>query len=182
MQNKSLRKVKQIYFITGASGVGKSTLVTMLQEKYHNRPWTFLHFDQIGVPEISEMIKEFGSPHAWQEAKAQEWIYKAVHNYDSEKIFLEGHVNLQFIKKGFEQQDFVNYRIVLLDCSEEVMEKRLREERNQPELANDKMKNWLLFLRKQAVEYGAIRIDTTSLTPIEMVKAFEASIKLKFGA
>jgi adenylate kinase family enzyme len=172
-----MQDAKHIYFITGASGVGKTTLVEMLWKKYETLPWTFLHFDEIGVPEISEMIKEFGSPVAWQEAKAQEWIYKAVHNYDSEKIFLEGQVNLQFIKKGFEQQDFVNYTIILLDCSEEVMEKRLREERNQPELANDKMKNWLVFLRKQAVEFGAIRIDTTFLTPIETIKVLEASIK-----
>jgi len=178
MENEANQGAKQIYFITGASGIGKSTLVSMLEEKYNNHPWAFLHFDEIGIPDVSEMIKEFGSPAAWQEAKAQEWIHKAVHNYDSEKIFLEGQVNLRFINNGFEEQKFTNYMIVLLDCSDDVMEKRLRDGRNQPELANDKMKNWLSFLRKQAVELGAIRIDTSCLSTLEALKALETSIKL----
>lgn len=178
MENKANQEAKQIYFITGASGVGKSTLVSMLEVKYNNHPWAFLHFDEIGVPEVSEMIKEFGSPAGWQKAKAQEWIHKAVHNYGSEKIFLEGQVNLKFIMEGFVAEEFTNYTIVLLDCSDEVMEKRLRDDRNQPDLANDKMKNWLNFLRTQAVELGAIRIDTSYLSTLEALKAFETSIRL----
>ncbi len=181
MQYKGTLKGKHIYFISGASGVGKTTLMTMLKEKYNNRPWAFLHFDEIGVPEISEMIKNFGSPIAWQEAKAHEWINKAVHNYNSEKVFLEGQVNLDFIKKGFEKQGFIDYTIVLLDCRDDVMEKRLRENRSQPELANEKMKNWLIFLRKQAIALGAIRIDTTNISTIETIEVFEASIKLETG-
>jgi broad-specificity NMP kinase len=179
MQNKGTLKGKHIYFISGASGVGKTTLMTMLKEKYNNRQWAFLHFDEIGVPEISEMIKNFGSPVAWQEAKAHEWINKAVHNYNNEKVFLEGQVNLDFIEKGFEKQGFIDYTIVLLDCSDDVMEKRLREERNQPELADDKMKNWLIFLRMQAMKFGAIRIDTTYLSTVETLKAFEDAVKLE---
>ena len=86
-------KEKTIYFITGASGVGKTTLVVQLKKKYRSMPWTFLHFDSIGVPSVSEMEKEFGSPSNWQEAKAYEWIDKLIYIYTSEKIFLEGQVN-----------------------------------------------------------------------------------------
>ena len=178
MDKREIQKSKHIYFISGASGVGKTTLVSMLKEKYNDRPWAFLHFDKIGVPDVSQMIKEFGSPVAWQEAKTYEWVHKAVHNYDSEKIFLEGQVNLLFIKNGFQAEKFTKYTIVLVDCSAEVMEKRLREERNQPELANDKMKNWLVFLRKQAMEFGAIGIDTTYLSTKETLERFEYAVKL----
>lgn len=169
---------KKIYFITGASGVGKTTLISRLKEKYKTRPWSFLHFDQIGVPPASVMKQEYGSPPAWQEAKAYEWIHKAIHTVGSEKIFLEGQVNLKFIRSGFEKERFTNYTIILLDCNEEEMDKRLAHQRRQPELFNDDMRNWLKYLRNQANEFGAIRIDTTDLSEDETIAAFEGSIGL----
>lgn len=173
-----MNKEKLIYFITGASGVGKTTLVNNLEEKYKSRHWTFHHFDEIGVFSTSMMIAEFGSPAAWQEAKANEWIHKSVYN-ESEQVFLEGQVNLQFIRQGFEKIQYSDYIIILIDCSEEEMEKRLTYHRRQPELFNDDMRNWLKYLRKQANEFGAIRIDTTNLSENETLGSFERLTKLK---
>ena len=170
---------KEIYFITGASGVGKTTLLSTLKEKYKSRPWTFLHFDEIGIPSVSVMKEEFGSPSAWQEAKAHDLIHRSVFNNNSKKVFLEGQVNLQFIRNGFERIHFANYTIILLDCSEEAMEKRLTHHRRQPELFNDDMRNWLKYLRNQAQEFGAIRIDTTYMSENETIAAFEDVIKLR---
>lgn len=169
---------KEIYFITGASGVGKTTLITTLKEKCKSKPWTFLHFDELGIPLTSMMKEEFGSPSAWQEVKAQELIHKSVYNNYSEKVFLEGQVNLQFIRNGFEKIHFANYTIILLDCSEEEMEKRLMHHRKQPELFNDDMRNWLKYLRNQANDFGTIRIDTTYLSENETIAVFEGAINL----
>lgn len=168
---------KTIYFITGASGVGKTTLVEELIKKYGDKPWSFVHFDSIGVPSSSEMERDFGSPPAWQKAKTIEWIDKLV-DYQSEKIFFEGQVNLQFIVEGFAKQNFENYRIVLVDCSEKEMERRLTFGRSQPELLTERMKNWLQYLRRQAKESGVPVLDTTILSPEEMVKGFENAIGL----
>ena len=79
-------KQKVIYFITGASGVGKTTLVDQLKEKYKKMPWALLHFDAIGVPSLEEMEKEFGSPSAWQKVKTYEWINRLINEYEDEKI------------------------------------------------------------------------------------------------
>lgn len=168
---------KNIYFITGASGVGKTTVLNMLKEKYKGSPWAFLHFDEIGVPSLSDMIEEFGSPSAWQEARAYEWIHKAVY-IDSEKIFLEAQVNLQFIRNGFDKLGFTKYKIILLDCSEEEMEKRLTYHRGQPELFNKNMRNWLRYLRNQANQFGAVRIDTTGLSETETMSQLQQYLKL----
>ena len=108
-------KEKIIYFITGASGVGKTTLVNQLKKKYENKPWTFLHFDTIGIPSVEEMIREFGSPSAWQEAKTTEWIEKLINDFRHEKMFFEGQVNLQFISNGFTRHNFNKYRMILIE-------------------------------------------------------------------
>jgi flavin-dependent dehydrogenase len=55
----------------------------------------------------------------------------------------------------------VNYKIILLECTEKEMGERLADKRAQPELFNDDMRNWVRFLRNQARELGAKVIDTT---------------------
>ncbi len=176
MREKS--PTKTIYFITGASGVGKTTLVENLMKKHANKHWSFVHFDTIGVPSSAEMERDFGSPPAWQKAKTVEWIGKLVNDYQSERIFFEGQVNPQFIVEGFTKHNFENYRIILVDCSEKEMERRLTFGRSQPELLTEPMKNWLQYLRGQARESGVPILDTTILSPEEMVKGFENAIGL----
>ena len=171
-------KQKLIYFITGVSGVGKTTLVSQLETKYQNKPWAFLHFDKIGIPTVEEMVRDFGSGAKWQEAKTYEWIEKLIQT-DREKVFFEGQVNLQFIRNGFSRHRFTRYRTVLLDCSEEVMRKRLVMDRSQPELFTPEMLNWLKFLRDQAREFNATIIDTSNLSKEELLQKFEKKIGLQ---
>ena len=168
-----------IYFITGASGAGKTTLVKQLESKYKNKPWTFHHFDHIGVPSVEVMIRDFGSPQGWQEAKTYEWIDRLLKNKQSTKIFLEGQVNLEFIRKGFARNNFCGYHIILIDCNEEEMEKRLVDDRKQPELFTADMKNWLQFLRRQAEELNAISIDSSKLSKSELLTMFEKATGLE---
>ena len=171
-------KPKMIYFITGASGVGKTTLVRQLETKYRNKPWAFLHFDTIGVPTVEEMVRDFGSGARWQEAKTYEWIKKLIQT-DSEKVFFEGQVNLQFIRNGFSRYGYPTYTTILIDCSEEVMRDRLVVDRNQPELFTPDMLNWAKFLRDQANEFNATIIDTSRLSKEELLQKFEKRISLQ---
>jgi adenylate kinase family enzyme len=171
-------QTKTVYFITGASGVGKTTLVDQLMRKYGNNPWSFIHFDSIEVPSLTEMEREFGSPSAWQKIKTFEWIDRLVQEYNDEKIFFEGQSNLQFIREGFAKHNFQNYHIVLVDCSEEEMEYRLTLNRAQPELFTKDMKNWLQYLRKQAKASKTPIIVSSNLLPEELVKEFEKAIDL----
>ncbi len=171
-------KEKIIYFITGASGMGKTTLITRLKEKYTGMPWAFLHFDAIGVPSVVTMREEFGSPAGWQEAKTYQWIDRLIHEYKNEMIFFEGQVNLEFILKGFAKHKFSNYKIILIDCDEDEMGYRLTQGRAQPELFNKDMKNWLRFLRNQAIQFDAVVIDSSNLSKDEVLQKFEEKLDL----
>ena len=169
---------KTIYFLTGASGVGKTTLVSQLKAKYKDKAWTFLHFDEIGIPSEEQMIKDFGSGAGWQEAKTYEWIEKLIHT-NTDRIFFEGQVNLQFIRNGFSRHGFTNYKIILIDCNEAVMRNRLVNDRNQSELFTPEMLNWLKFLRHQANEFNATVIDSSDLSKEELRQKFEEKISLQ---
>ncbi len=167
--------MKNIFFITGASGVGKTTLIQSLKDKYSKKNnWIFLHFDSIGVPTPKEMVEQFGSEENWQKEMIYQWIKKMLNEYqDNNMIIFEGQVNLEFIKDGFFQNNFSNYEIILVDCNEEVMGKRLTNNRNQPELLNDDMKNWLKYLRNQANNFGVRIIDTSNISKKDVMKSFE---------
>lgn len=168
---------KKIYFITGASGVGKTTLVEGLQKKYANNGWEFLHFDSIEIPTPEEMEREYGSGSEWQKAMTYQWIDRLINETESNTIVFEGQVNLQFIKDGFAKHQFSNYKIVLVDCSLEKMTYRLTHLRNQPELLTEDMKNWLNYLRNQAKEFNVPIINTADLSENEVVEEFERLIQ-----
>ena len=178
MKCMSSSDTKTVYFITGASGVGKTTLVEQLMKKYGGKPWSFIHFDAIGIPSLQEMESEFGSPSSWQKSKTFEWIDRLMLEYDEVRIFFEGQTNPQFIREGFAKHNFENYQIILVDCSEEVMEYRLTHNRAQPELFTEDMRNWLRYLRRQAKESHARIIVTSNLSPEETLKEFEKTIGL----
>lgn len=171
----TMNKSSYIIWLTGASGVGKTTLLSSLKAKYSgNGNWEFLKFDSIGVPSTEDMVKEYGSGENWQRAKTYEWIEKMVKGYpDKELVVMDGQANLEFIKSGFKKQNFKNYQIVLVDCEQDVMVKRLIDNRQQAWLASEDMKNWLKFLRKQAQDFGAPVIETSHISPSQVVKKFE---------
>lgn len=170
---------EHIYFITGASGAGKTTLVSELKAKYADRvDWVFHHFDSIGVPSTEEMTAQFGSPANWQRAKTFEWVDRLLPKYEGKHIVIfEGQVNLDYIKEAFASYDFTDYTTILIDCSDDIMVQRLTHDREQPELVNYDMKNWFRFLREQAKKSGAPIIDTSNLTKEQMVEEFEHHLK-----
>ena len=156
---------KFVFFITGASGVGKSTLADHLKSYYSNRPdLAIFGFDSIGVPSVEEMSKAYGSPSEWQRAMTKQWVAKILYEVSKPVVILEGQVNLDFIYEAFEYYNFAQFKVILIDCSVEEMIRRLIHDRVQPELANENMRTWRLFLRKQAEGRRVPVIDTGSMS------------------
>ncbi len=166
---------KHIFFITGVSGVGKTTLVSRLKEKFSQKEdWVFLHFDSIGVSSSEEMTEKYGSPTEWQKAMTFKWIEKLLGEYNEKNVIIfEGQVSIEFIKQGFAKSNFLNYTTILVHCDQQKMIERLISKRKQPELVTEDMKSWLEFLRKQAIKHGAEIIDTSKNNEDEVVNKFE---------
>lgn len=175
----SLKNIIQpfIIFISGVSGSGKTTLLKNLCPQLPETT-VCLHFDSIGVPSTEQMIQDYGSPRAWQEAMTQHWVNIILTNYyDKALIILEGQVNFDFIEEACKKNNFKNYSMILVHCNDVVRHERLRNNRNQPELINQDMDNWAHFLYTQALNKDITILNSEFMGINEMVKHMLNQIK-----
>jgi dephospho-CoA kinase len=150
--------------VTGASGAGKTTLVRAVEARnLHNV--ACYYFDSVGVPPVEAMTAEFGSPEEWQAATTNRWIADLAVDNDPNRIaVLDGQVRPSVVVAAFKEHGVSRGNILLIDCSQEIREARVRSERGQPELASPAMTTWAAYLRGQADALGLSILDTTQLT------------------
>ena len=172
--------MRDIVFLIGASGVGKTTVARHLATR---SPWAgaTYHFDRIGIPSEEKMDREFGGGEAWQKWATFRWLTDLLARESSIQL-LEGQTRPSFIAEAAAGHNGVRIHTVLLDCQREVRQHRLEVEREQPELATARMQEWAAYLRGQADALGLPVIDTSDL-PIEKVAgAIESSLRLGVDA
>jgi aminoglycoside phosphotransferase (APT) family kinase protein/dephospho-CoA kinase len=146
----------KIILITGASGSGKTFVSKYLAEQYQ-----VFNFDDIGVPTIDTMIREYGGAEQWQEWATRKWIEKLLAVKDQEIVILEGSFNPDFAVEFFKEKNFDNYKIICLHSTREVREKRLTQNRKQPDLATQDMENFTNILREKTLACGGVVIDSS---------------------
>ena len=153
-----------IMVVTGASGSGKTTLVKALEQRGLDGVRCF-YFDSIGVPPTEDMVAQFGSPGAWQEAMTRRWIARLSRPENGMvTAVLDGQVRPSFVREAFHESGVQSGMVILIDCSHEAREARLRGPRDQPELASRDMAAWAAYLRGQADALDLPIIDTTSMS------------------
>lgn len=150
-----------IVLITGASGVGKTTLLKEIEQKYPQETISSHFFDSIGVPSFDDMIQQYGSSEKWQEVTTRRWIERLSKIHDKKLVFLEGQFNPEFALVALREQSIENYLLICLHTEQALREHRLSVLRNQPELADIHMNNWALFLKEKTIEMGGIIVDSS---------------------
>jgi hypothetical protein len=161
-----------IVIVTGASGVGKTTLVRALAERglagVHCH-----HFDSVGVPPQSEMEAQDGSGRAWQWATLQTWIARlAVPDPHVRVAVLDAQVRPSDVRAALALAG-VPGTIVHIECAASVREARLLGARQQPALVNSAMAMWAAYLRGQADALGLAVLDTSEATLVDSASALE---------
>ena len=150
-----------IVVVTGASGVGKTTLVRALEAA--GDPSIDCHyFDSIGVPSPEEMVREYGSGDAWQKAMTERWICRLhAETAPGRVAVLDGQTRPTFVRDAFAAAGVARGGMVLVDCDPATRHRRLTGDRGQPELASERMDAWAAYLRGQADALGLPVIDNS---------------------
>ncbi|MEF0944206.1 AAA family ATPase [Rhizobium sp. BR 362] len=150
--------------LTGASGSGKTAIADAIAERY-THDFAVYRFDNIGVPPVDVMMRDHGSPEAWQRDKTIEWMANLAKVAQSGKpVLFEGQMRISFIAEAAAAADIADYKLLLVDCDNSTRTERLAVGRGQPELANKDMMNWAAYLRGEAVQHGCEIFDTSQLS------------------
>lgn len=148
-------------FITGASGAGKTYLAKALEQETDPKFVHVVFFDTIRVPPLKEMVEKFGSRERWQEAMTHKWIEQLSTKVDKKVIILEGQYRPHFALEACKELGIGHYVLILAHADRKIRDYRLIKHRKQPELANDTMENWAMFLKASTKEFGGIVMDTS---------------------
>jgi dephospho-CoA kinase len=152
----------RLYFVIGASGVGKTTATKVLEKRQPDI--VFRHFDSIGAPTLEKIVKKSVSGEEWQRQMTIEWVKRIkAESLDHAPVILDGQTRQSFIEEACRLEGLSDYKIVLFHCEDAVRDARVIA-RGHPELANSKMANWAKHLRQWTLNRGDAIIDTTTLT------------------
>src|SRR5215470_5932339 len=164
----------RLYFLIGASGVGKTSAMKALGKR---RPdIIFRHFDPVGAAPVKAMVNKNVSGEEWQRQMTMAWVKRIkTESLDHAPVILDGQTRQSFIEEACRLQGLSDYKIVLFHCEDTMRDARVIA-RGHPELANSKMANWAKHLRQWALNRGDAVIDTTALTMEEAADELQRQI------
>ena len=108
----------KIYFISGVSGVGKTSTLEHLKKILPKSTFDVRDFDERGVPD--------GGGPTWHNNETRHWLDVAAQNALSGKsTVISGFTNPEQFKKIHNPEKDIPAQVILLDVSPEVLKKRL---------------------------------------------------------
>ena len=164
---------KTIYFISGASGVGKTSVIKhlkgILPENYEVHD-----FDETGVPDNADSV--------WRKQRSNEWIKEGIEKLFNKQGFVVCGVShpeeIESFKKIFTS---TNIEMILLTAKDSVIRERLmkrnRDKKTKEDLERAAGKidkfiedsiNFSYVLKDLCEKYNYSIIDTTFISPEEV--------------
>ena len=108
----------KIYFISGVSGVGKTSTLEQLKRLLPANIFDVCDFDERGVPD--------GGGPAWHDNETLHWLDIAALNAANNKnTVITGFINPEQFKKIYNPDSDIPAQIILLDVSADILRKRL---------------------------------------------------------
>ena len=123
MLNKNKNK---IYFISGVSGVGKTSTLKELKKILPRDTYDTRDFDERGVPD--------GGGPVWHDNETRYWLdVAAVNASNGKNTIISGFINPEQFKNIHNPDKDIHAQIILLDAPRNILEKRLRGRHATPE-------------------------------------------------
>jgi thymidylate kinase len=108
----------KIYFISGVSGVGKTSTLEQLKKILPQSTFDVCDFDERGVPD--------GGGPQWHDSETRHWLDVAALNAaNSKSTVISGFTNPDQFKKIHNSDKDIPAQIILLDIRPEILKKRL---------------------------------------------------------
>lgn len=163
-----------LYFIIGANGVGKTTLVQKLKNALVHKPFSIHDFDERGVPDNADK--------AWRESEVRHWITVGKDNAtQTQSTIVCGFIKPEEVREAAVELS-APVHVVLLDANEESIKQRIMNRYLRPESHAELERTtgktpdkfaldsaWTAGrIRESAKELGYEVVDTTSLSPQEV--------------
>jgi hypothetical protein len=156
------RTMERVLFVTGASGAGKTSVVSALEARALPGVGCF-YFDSIGVPPNADA--------SWQRQATRQWLER-LRGEACKLAVLDGQVRPSEALAAARQAG-ISATALLMDCPGELRDERLKTTRGQPELATVQMTTWAAYLRGQADALQLPVIDTGALDLTHATDALE---------
>jgi len=166
--------MRKIIFITGPSGVGKTTVTKHLQSRLASKA-SFYFFDTIEIPSVKEMISKYGSQENFQKDATQRWLDRLITSKDN-LMFFEGQYIPEFINFTKLVKHNIEYKLICIFADRKIREERLIHLRSQPELANQDMENWQNALIAKTELLNGICLNSSEKTVEEIAKVIENEV------
>lgn len=162
--------IKDIYFISGASGVGKTSVMTELKKVLPSE-YEVHDFDERGVPT--------GADHAWRLQETAHWIeFSKQKSLEGIHVVVCGFFNPDELKEMIPADFPFGIQTILLDADADIIEQRLRNRNKDSEVAENFertvgsaenfIKNnteFVPIIREICRNNGCKIIDTTNIEP-----------------
>lgn len=171
-----------IYFVTGVSGVGKTTVMSYLKELLPKN--CEVHdFDERGVPN--------NAGHKWRLEETRYWIGLGSNKVEQDlNLVVCGFVNPDEIIDMNKEHPDLEIQVILLDGDSNIIERRLRKRNEDPNVmadleratgsAEDFITNNTRFVsifRKICKKHNCPSVDTSKLTPEDVAKKVASIIQ-----
>ena len=116
-------------------------------------------------------------PAGWQETTTHRWVERIVAGHkDAALVVIEGSSNLRFVHEAFARFLVTDGYMMLVHCEQRERNRRLTDDRKQPELATRRMDSWARYLHEQAQQMGVPVLDTSGRTVDQSLCVLELEI------
>lgn len=173
----------KVYFISGVSGVGKTSVLKELKQVLPTNKYDVRDLDERGVPDGGGLV--------WLNNETRHWLDVAKQNAQSGKsTIICGFANPELFKEVYKEVEDIPAQLILLHASGETLEQRLRGRHATPESVKEIeraaavpveqfIKNNVEFspqLRAIFKQSGNLIIETDNKTPKEIAEEIISKI------